>query len=58
MFIIFIFQVTFVGEGAIDHGGPTREFFRIFAEQACSIYFRGEEGQPKFFRNDILGVQV
>ena len=26
-------KVTFVGEGAIDSGGPRREFFRLFAQQ-------------------------
>ena len=38
-------------------GGPKREFFRLFAEQA-STYFRGDDGQPKFIRNDTLAVQV
>ena len=52
-----VLQVTFVGEGAIDQGGPKREFFRLFAEQACT-YFRGDNKQPKFLRNDILAVQV
>ena len=52
-----VLQVTFVGEGAIDQGGPKREFFRLFAEQACT-YFRGDDKRPKFLRNDILAVQV
>ena len=26
-------KATFVGEGAIDSGGPRREFFRLFAQQ-------------------------
>ena len=52
-----ILQVTFVGEGAIDQGGPKREFFRLFAEQACT-YFRGDDKQPKFLRNNIQAVQV
>ena len=50
--------MTFVGEGAVDHGGPKREFFRLFAEQVSTNYFRGDDGQPKFIRNDTLAVQV
>ena len=49
-------QVTFVGEGAIDQGGPKREFFRILAEQASLLYFRGDD--VKFMRNNMLAVQV
>ena len=49
--------MNFVGEGSIDHGGPKREFFRLLAEQACT-YFRGDDRQPKFLRNNILAVQV
>lgn len=34
-------QVTFVGEGAIDHGGPRREFFRLLALETskCNTTF-------------------
>ena len=28
-------QVTFVGEGAVDAGGPRREFFRLLASSAA-----------------------
>ena len=53
-----LFQITFVGEGDVDNGGPKREFFRLFAQVADKIYFIGQSGQPKFFRGDILAVQV
>ena len=54
----YLFQITFVGEGAVDYGGPKREFFRLFAQEAGKNYFIGQSSQPKFFRGDILAVQV
>lgn len=35
-------QVNFAAEGAVDHGGPKREFFRLFAKNAAQAYFRGD----------------
>ena len=41
-YFIWYSQVCFVGEGAIDAGGPRREFFRLLAHQASdSSYFHG-----------------
>ena len=56
--VSFLFQITFIGEGAIDYGGPKREFFRIFSQEVGENYFKGQRGQPKFFRGDMLAVQV
>ena len=50
-------QVTFVGEGAIDHGGPRREFFRLLAKEASEHYFHGAPG-CKFFTNNVIALQV
>ena len=49
--------MTFVGEGAIDHGGPRRELFRLFALKASDQYFIGNDGN-KFFCNDVIALQV
>ena len=49
------FQVNFVGEGAIDHGGPKREFFRQLASE---IYFKGATDTCRFFDNNMMAVQV
>jgi hypothetical protein len=49
--------VTFVAEGAIDHGGPRRELFRLLALEASNQYFIGKEGS-KFFCNDVTALQV
>ena len=39
---VSLLQVTFAGESAIDMGGPKREFFRLFAEEAyMSPFFQG-----------------
>ena len=50
-------QVRFVGEGAVDHGGPRREFFRLFASGSKICFFHGSETR-KFFINNVSAVQV
>ena len=37
----YLLQINFVGEGAIDHGGPLREFFRILFSSASEEYLSG-----------------
>ena len=56
MLILFgVLQVTFVGEPAIDHGGPRREFFDLFSLQCCETFFRGT---AKYFDVNAAAVQV
>ena len=45
-------KVTFVGEGAIDSGGPRREFFSLFAQQMFLV------GSPacKFFDSNVSAI--
>ena len=31
--------MTFVGEGAVDYGGPKKEFFRLLALEAAESFF-------------------
>ena len=51
-------QITFVGEGAVDLGGPRREFFRLLAcEAAESPYFCGGT-LGKFFACNVPAVRV
>ena len=50
-------QVTFVGEGAVDYGGPRREFFRILASDAAKSFFVGNDFM-KFFSMDATAFQV
>ena len=47
----------FVGEGALDYGGPRREFFRLFCQGIQnSLYF---QGYPKsFFSSHVQALQV
>ena len=52
-----VFQVNFVGEGAIDHGGPRREFFRLLALKSSEEFFQGRAG-CKFFVNNVVALQV
>ena len=57
VFTIYL-QVTFVDEGAIDAGGPRREFFRLLALEASeSSYFCGQD-DDKFFSCDVPAVRV
>ena len=57
---LYMFQVQFVGEGAVDTGGPRREFFRLLAEHAReSVYFQhGEEAEGSFFACNTSGYRV
>ena len=55
---MLVLQVTFIGEGALDHGGPKREFFRLFAQGVSERYFQGVSSGIRFFVNDIMAVQV
>ena len=54
---LFLFKAKFIGESAVDTGGPTREFFSLLILQIRDTYFFGEENY-KFIRNDMLAVQV
>ena len=46
-----------MGEGAIDNGGPRREFFRLMGIEAAEHYFQGAPG-CKFFTNNVIALQV
>ena len=50
-------QVTFVGEGGIDSGGPRREFFRILAREAARMYMKGHDG-AKYMDANVTALQV
>lgn len=50
-------QVCFVGEAAIDTGGPSREFFRLLATGVEAEYCRcGENGC--FLNKNVSALQV
>ena len=49
--------MNFIGEGSIDHGGPTREFFRLLAQEASEKYMRGIDGD-KYMASNITALQV
>ena len=49
--------MNFIGEGSIDHGGPTREFFRLFAQEASQKYMRGIDGD-KYMASNVTALQV
>ena len=50
-------QVRFTGEGAVDHGGPKREFFRLLAYKAKDLLLRGKD-LSMFFSPNVSAVQV
>lgn len=43
--IITIIQIYFVGEEAVDTGGPRREFWRLLLLEAQEKYCIGSEGE-------------
>ena len=45
------FKVTFVGEDAIDTGGPRREFWQLLMEKAQQQYCIGRDGMMTFTQN-------
>lgn len=49
--------MKFTGEGAVDHGGPRREFFRLLGCGACDLYFHGLP-ECKFFLANVSAIQV
>lgn len=51
------FQVFFVGEPAIDTGGPTREFWRLLNIALQEHYFVGTEGK-KIFIHNVPAIEV
>ena len=55
--VIDLLHIKFAGEGAIDYGGPRREFFRLLGNSIRDNYFRGEENQ-KFFCQNVSAIQV
>lgn len=44
-------QVQFVDEEAVDTGGPSREFWRLFGLGVMKQYCIGEEGICLFVKN-------
>lgn len=46
-----------MGEGAVDQGGPRREFFRLLAMNASEHYFVGKKTN-KFFVNNVTAFKV
>lgn len=50
-------QVKFVGEGAIDLGGPRREFFRLLVSSLKQLFFRGSDTAMSF-NNNVSALQV
>ncbi len=58
LYYFFYIQVGFVGESAVDEGGPKREFFRLLAYVACTSLFKGGPSNPNFMANNTVAVQV
>ena len=46
---------TFIGEGAVDQGGPRREFFRLLALGAADRYFIGKDTM-KFMDTNVTAL--
>ena len=56
MFIKLV-QVQFIAEEAIDAGGPSREFWRLFVRETMQQYCVGEPGVSLFDKN-VPALQV
>ena len=51
--IVLQSKVCFVGEEAVDTGGPSREFWRLIMHAIGTKYCYGEEGKMVFDRNTL-----
>lgn len=49
--LIISLKVSFVGEEAVDTGGPSREFWRILMYTIVGNYCCGDEGKRVFTQN-------
>ena len=49
--------MKFVGESAVDLGGPKREFFCLFAMEAKEHLLQGPPTR-KFFSTDVSAIKV
>ena len=55
--IILCVQVQFIGEEALDQGGPKREYWRLLAIDIMTKLCIGSD-QRLTFEHDVLGLQV
>ena len=56
--VIIIIQVHFVGEAGIDTGGPSREFWRLFASGVADKYCISNERGQYFFDKNVPALQL
>ena len=54
-----LIKVQFVGEAAVDEGGPKREFFCLLHKElySSSLFAGGEQGEGKVFAHNLVAVQ-
>ena len=55
--IILCVQVQFIGEEALDQGGPKKEYWRLLAIDIMTKLCTGSD-QRLTFEHDVLGLQV
>ena len=55
--LIISIQVCFVGEPAIDTGGPSREFWSLLVKCINDNLCTGKDGNKVFF-HDVSALQV
>ena len=55
---IILSQVHFVGEEGVDTGGPSREFWRLFASGVSSSYCVSNDSGECFLDKNVPALQV
>lgn len=55
---VMLIQVTFVGEGAVDTGGPRREFLRLLVTRVTSSPYFHSGSDGSFFACNTTGYKV
>ena len=58
LYDVILIQVTFVGEGAVDTGGPRREFLRLLVTRVTSSPYFHSGSDGSFFACNTTGYKV
>lgn len=54
----YFIQVNFIGEPAVDAGGPSREFFQLFLQEIDRHLLISCRNSSKVFDHNVPSLQV
>ena len=57
IYYLFLLKVKFIGEEAVDEGGPKKEFWRLLGEAIRKEMCAGDN-EKLCLEHDVIGLQV